>query len=133
VVSLDGKEDNSGFSGNGRYVKVDGADPMLTGTLAAPARDVNQRINLVNGRWPFAVEFQAVYRVAATKSVAPGAGNALVDSTRDLVIAGLKKSDASIPGLGFFSSGANDARNGTDKITTVRRAGGNNCAPLVLN
>jgi hypothetical protein len=138
VVSLDGKEDNSGFSStanpnNGRYVRVDGADPMLTGTLAAPVRDANQRINLVNGRWPFAVEFQAVFRAAATKSVAPNAGNALVDSTRDLVIAGLKKSDASIPGLGFFSSGASDTRNGTDKITTVRRAGGNNCAPLVLN
>jgi hypothetical protein len=133
VVSLDGKEDNSGFGGNGRYVKVDGADPMLTGTLAAPARDANQRINLVNGRWPFAVEFQAVYRVAATTSVAPNAGGALVDRTRDLVIAGLKGSDASIAGLGFFSSGATDARNGTDKITTVRRAGGNNCAPLVLN
>jgi hypothetical protein len=133
VVSLDGKEDVSGFGGNGRYVKLDGADPMLTGTLAAPVRDANQRINLVNGRWPFAVEFQAVYRAAATKSVAPNAGNALVDSTRALVIEGLKKSDASIPGLGFFSSGASDTRNGTDKITTVRRAGGNNCAPLVLN
>jgi hypothetical protein len=137
VVSLDGKEDNSGFgtspNGNGRYVKVDGADPMLTGALASPVRDANQRINLVNGRWPFAMEFQAVYRVAATKSVAPNAGNAFVDSTRDLVIAGMKKSDASIAGLGFFSSGSSDSRNGTDKISTVRRAGGNNCAPLVLN
>ena len=133
VVSLDGKENNVGFGGNGRYVKVDGADPMLTGTVASPARDENQRINLVNGRWPFAVEFQAVYRVAATKSVAPNAGNAFVDSTRDLVIAGMKKSDANIAGLGFFSSGSSDSRNGTDKISTVRRAGGNNCAPLVLN
>lgn len=138
VVSLDGPETDSGFGGNGRYVKVDGADPMLTGTLAAPVRDANQRINLVNGRWPFAVEFQAVYRVAATKSVAPNAGNALVDSTRDLVIAGLKKSDASIPGLGFFQQfpvSGSDPRltNNLNQLTTVRRAGGNNCAPLVLN
>jgi len=126
VVSLDGKEDNSGFGGNGRYVKVDGADPMLTGALASPARDANQRINLVNGRWPFAVEFQAVYKTAPNKMVGH-------DATRDLIIAGLKNSDANIPGLGFFSSGAGDARNGSDKIATVRRAGGNNCAPLVLN
>ena len=126
VVSLDGLETSSGFNGNGRYVKVDGADPMLTGTLASPVRDANQRINLVNGRWPFAVEFQAVYKTAPNKMVGH-------DATRDLIIAGLKNSDASIPGLGFFSSGAGDARNGTDKITTVRRAGGNNCAPLVLN
>jgi hypothetical protein len=117
---------------------VDGADPMLTGTLAAPVRDASQRINLVNGRWPFAVEFQAVYKVAATKSVSPNVGDALVDSTRQLVIAGLKSSDADIPGLGFFQQfpvSGSDPRltNNLNQLTKVRRAGGNNCAPLVLN
>jgi hypothetical protein len=126
VVSLDGKETSDGFGSNGRYVKVDGADPMLTGTLTSPVRDANQRINLVNGRWPFVMEFQAVYKTAPNKTVGH-------DATRDLIIAGLKNSDASIPGLGFFSSGSGDARNGSDKIAKVRRAGGNNCAPLVLN
>jgi len=126
VVSLDGPENNSGYNGNGRFLRVDGADPMLTGTVAAPGRDANQRTNLANGRWPFAVEFQAVYKTAANKMVGH-------DATRDLIISGLKNSDANIPGLAFFSSGASDSRNGSDKIAKVRRAGGNNCAPLVLN
>jgi hypothetical protein len=126
VVSLDGPENNSGYGGNGRFVRVDGADPMLTGTVAAPVRDANQRANLANGRWPFAVEFQAVYKTAANKMVGH-------DETLKLIIAGLKNSDANIPGLAFFSSGADDSRNGSDKIAKVRRAGGNNCAPLVLN
>jgi hypothetical protein len=43
VVSLDGKEDNSGFGGNGRYVKVDGADPMTPSpaTRASPTPRVH--------------------------------------------------------------------------------------------
>jgi hypothetical protein len=81
---------------------------------------------LANGRWPFAGEFQAVYKTAANKMVGH-------DATRNLIISGLKNSDANIPGLAFFSSGADDSRNGSDKIAKVRRAGGNNCAPLVLN
>jgi len=120
VVSLENTESKIG--NNGRFVRLNGADPLLI----KDAVDTTARVNLTNGRWPFAMEFQAVYKTAASKL----AGE---DAVRDEVIKSLKASDTALTGLAYFpgNNAGLTAADPLSKVTKVARAGGNNCAPLV--
>ena len=119
VVSLDGDESKLG---KGRFVRLDGADPVATWDGTGLKFDVTQRTNLINGRWPFAFELQAVFKGTVAKEPK-------LDSIRTDVITGMQKSSASLTGLGYIKEFNNVAT--SDKVALVKRAGGNNCAPLV--
>jgi len=134
VVSLDGAESTSLLAG-GRYIKVDGAHPMLKDD---GSYDSTQRHALSRGAYPFAFELQAV-RKFTTKPTA-------LDIITDKVISDVRGGATALTGVAYFP-GYNNAtlgKLGTDgvswtggdadtrsRVALVKRAGGNSCAPLV--
>jgi len=135
VVSLDGAESTSLLAG-GRYIKVDGAHPMLKDD---GSYDSSQRHALARGSYPFAFELQAV-RKYTTKATA-------LDIITDKVISDVRGGSTALSGVAYFpgyntatlgklsTDGVTYTTAGSDadksKVALVKRAGGNNCAPLV--
>jgi len=137
VVSLDGGESGA-LVAEGRYIKVDGAHPMLKND---GSYDVSQRHALARGSYPFAFELQAVRKFTKKPTV--------LDNIAEKVISDVRGGDNALTGVAYFPGYNNEklGKLGTDGVTwtggetaalsdrsrvaLVKRAGGNNCAPLV--
>jgi hypothetical protein len=135
VVSLDGGESGA-LAAEGRYIKVDGAHPMLRDD---GKYDSTQRHALARGAYPFAFELQAV-RKFTTKPTA-------LDTITDKIINDVRGGVTALRGVAYFpgfntaalgklgTDGVSYTIAGTDpdktKVALVKRAGGNSCAPLV--
>jgi hypothetical protein len=143
VVSLDVKEDNADLrptstsaasTSLARFVRIDGHDPLLMNDGGTWKRDATQRAAVAEGRWPFAFELQAVAKPSAKIKLQ------VHKDLRDAVTNAVLVSQTEITGLAFLpQSGLTRTASavptgftvGAPKEATVRRSGGNNCAPLV--
>jgi hypothetical protein len=143
VVSLDVAEDHKDMrsvaltasTSLARFVRINGHDPLLMNDgTGAWKRDAMQRAAVAEGRWPFAFELQAVAKPNAKIKLQ------VQKDLRDAVINAVLVSQTEIAGLAFLpQTGLTRTASavppgftvGAPKEATVRRSGGNNCAPLV--